>query len=105
MHGAFESYRGALITGAGGVIRIATPRGEHLGLFNGPDPAVDRILAIGDSLFGSTVTDFAANPVSVSAAGQLAIRASLSDARQLILRVDPIGGRAGLATGPSGRYN
>lgn len=91
--GSWESHRGALITRAGTVIRIATPRGGNLGLFSGPDPAADRILAIGDSLFGSTVTAFAANPVSVSAAGHLAIRASLTDGRQLILRVDPIGGQ------------
>jgi hypothetical protein len=90
---AFESYRGALISGAGGVIRIATLRSGNLGLFSGPDPVADRILAIGDPLFGSTVIDFAANPVSVSAAGHLAIRVSLKNGRQLILRVDPIGGR------------
>ncbi len=91
--GSWESHRGALITGAGEVIRIATPHGGSLGLFSGPDPTADRILAIGDSLFGSIVAEFASNQVSVSGTGHLAIRASLTDGRQLILRVDPIGGR------------
>ncbi len=90
--GAFESFRGALIAGTVAVVRIATPRGGSLGLFSGPDPSADRILAIGDSLFGSTVVDFAANPVSINAAGQVAIRASLADDRQLILRADPVDG-------------
>ncbi len=88
--GAFEAFRGALIGGAGAVVRIATPRGGSLGLFAGPDPEADRILAIGDCVFGSTVTDLAANPVSVNAFGQVAVRARLADGRQLILRADPV---------------
>jgi len=89
--GVFEACRGALITDAGAVVRIATPRGGSLGLFAGPDPEADRILALGDPLLGSTVEDFAANPVSVNAAGQVAIRVKLADGRQLILRADPVG--------------
>lgn len=88
---AFESYRGALITSAGAVVRIATPRGGSLGLFAGPDPESDRILALGDPLLGSTVADLASNPVSVNAAGHVAVRASLTDGRQLVLRADPVG--------------
>ena len=90
--GAFESYRGALIAGDGAVVRIATPAGGSLGLFSGPDPGADRILAIGDLLLGSTVEEFASNPVSVNVAGQVAIRATLADGRQLILRADPDAG-------------
>jgi len=40
-------------------------------------------------LFGSTVTDFASNPVSINAVGHVAVRASLADGRQLILRTNP----------------
>src|SRR5439155_26004137 len=87
--GAFEACRGALITTAGAVVCIATPRGGSLGLFVGPDPQADRILALGDPLLGSTVADFASNPVSVNAPGQVAIRASLVDGRQVIVRADP----------------
>ena len=89
--GAFEACRGALITSAGAVVHIATPRGGSLGLFAGPDPEADRILAIGDPLLGSIVAEFASNPVSVNAAGQVAVRARLTDGRQLILRADPVG--------------
>ena len=89
--GAFEACRGALITSAGAVVRIATPRGGSLGLFAGPDPEADRILALGDPLLGSTVAELASNPVSVNAAGQVAVRARLTDGRQLILRAEPLG--------------
>jgi len=89
--GAFETCRGALITSTGAVVSIATPRGGSLGLFAGPDPEADRILALGDPLLGSTVAELASNPVSVNAAGQVAIRARLTDGRQLILRADPVG--------------
>jgi hypothetical protein len=87
--GAFESFRGALIDGRGAVVFLGTPRRGNLGLFTGPDPDADRILGIGDDLLGSTVTDFAANPVSINAGGQLAVRVSLADGREVILRVDP----------------
>jgi hypothetical protein len=86
---AFDAYRGALITDAGAVVIIATPRGGSLGLFVGPDPDTDRILALGDVLLDSAVEDFAANPVSVGASGHVAIRASLADGRHVILRADP----------------
>lgn len=87
--GAFESYRGALIADASAVIRIATPRDGALGLFAGPNPDADRILALGDNLLGSTVTDLAANPVSMNARRQIAVRVALADGRQIILRGDP----------------
>jgi hypothetical protein len=83
--GAYESFRGVLLSGSA-VVRIATPRGGELGLFSGPDPDRDRLLAIGDPLLGSTVVDLAANPVSVDAVGHLAVRATLADGRGLILR-------------------
>ncbi|MGH2842083.1 MAG: DUF7453 family protein [Solirubrobacteraceae bacterium] len=87
--GAFEAYQGALISNGGAVVIVATPRGGSVGLFGGPDPDADRILALGDQLLGATVEDFAANPVSVNASGQVAIRANLADERQVILRADP----------------
>jgi hypothetical protein len=87
--GAFGSFRGALPLGADGVVLLATPLGGSLGLFSGPDPVRDRIVAIGDPLLGSVVSDLAANPVSSSAAGHLAVRVALIDGRETVLRVDP----------------
>lgn len=85
--GPFESCRGALIADDGAVVIIATPWDGTLGLFAGPDPKADRILAAGDPLLGSTVTELRSNPVSV-AVGHVAIAAILTDGRQVILRAD-----------------
>lgn len=86
----FESFRGALIDNAGAVLFYATPRGGQLGIYAAREAAAERLLAIGDPLFGSTVTDFALNPVSMNQAGQIAIRIGLASARQLIVRADPV---------------
>jgi hypothetical protein len=84
---AFETHRGCLVAGRT-TIRIATPRGGSLGLFAGPDPDADRVLAIGDVFDGSTVGALAANPVSVDGAGHLAIIAALADGRGAVVRAD-----------------
>lgn len=85
----FASFRGVLINNSNDIIYYATPIGGSLGVFTGLDPVRDLLLAIGSPLFGSTVTDFALNPVSINDAGQLAIRVQLADDRQFILRADP----------------
>lgn len=85
----FESFRGALINDAGTVFFYATPGGGQMGIYAGPDPVADVVLRIGDPLFGSTVVDFALNPVSINAHDQLAIRLRLANDEQRIVRVDP----------------
>jgi hypothetical protein len=84
----FESFRGALLDGAGRVVFYATPRAGTLGVYDGPEPH-DLVLGIGSQLAGSTVADFALNPVSVNDAGQLTIRVTLVDGRGMIARADP----------------
>jgi len=84
--GEFESVRGALVDGGGGVLFLATPRGGALGVY---DAMSRKILSIGDHLFGSVVTDFALNPVSINGAGQFALRLKLENQKQLIVRVTP----------------
>ncbi|MGE5413035.1 MAG: hypothetical protein ACM3NW_02590 [Syntrophomonadaceae bacterium] len=86
---AFASHRGALIAGDT-LVRIATPPGGALGLFRGPDPEADRILGIGDAALGSVVEDLAANAVSVDPVGHLALRISLEDGREAIVRTDVV---------------
>jgi hypothetical protein len=54
------------------------------GIFDGPDPVADKILATGDLLFGSTVMSFPTNylnPRGLNNAGQIIFRANLADGR------------------------
>jgi len=88
--GPFESFRGVHLNNTGRLVFYATPRGGTLGIFTGPEPRHDRVLALGLPLFGSTIEDFALNAVSINDAGQMAIRVRLADQRQFILRADPI---------------
>lgn len=86
--GPFESFRGVNLNNAGRVVFYATPRGGTLGVFSGPDPRRNGVLAMGSPLFGSTISEFALNPVSINDVGQMAIRVRLADHRQFILRAD-----------------
>ena len=85
----FESFRGALVDGSGKVVFYATPRGGTLGVYSGPDPVADRVISVGMEVLGSTVVDFALNPVSINGPGQIAVRIRLADGRQHIVRLDP----------------
>jgi hypothetical protein len=84
---SFESIRGALLDDRGRLLLIATPPNGTLGLYAGP--SYDRVFSIGDRLFGSQLVEFALNPVSINAHGDIAVRLALSDGRGLIVRVGP----------------
>ncbi|MEO8462319.1 MAG: choice-of-anchor tandem repeat NxxGxxAF-containing protein [Chloroflexota bacterium] len=86
--GAFESFRGVLLDATSGVIFHGTPKGGRLGVFSGPEPERDRLIGLGEPFDGSTIVDFALNPVSMNGVGQVALRVRLEDDRQLILRAD-----------------
>jgi hypothetical protein len=59
------------------------------GIFTGPDPASDKVIAIGDSLFGSNVTALLFGPEGLNDAGEVAFLAELGDGRIAIARADP----------------
>ena len=85
----FASIRGVNMSNGGATVFYATPPDADIGIYAGRHPVNDRIFGIGDRFRGAVVTDFVLNPVSMNDAGQLAIRAQLSDGRQFILRADP----------------
>jgi hypothetical protein len=84
--GPFESFRGSLIDGHRRVVYFATPRSGTLGIYAGPHPTTDRLLGLGDEFLGSTITEFALNPVSINQAGDIAVRVGLEDGRGVIVR-------------------
>ena len=72
------------------------------GIFTGPDPIADKIIATGDSLFGSTVT-FARTNVGettrggVNQAGQVLFTYTLADGRRGLALASPVPEPAGSA--------
>lgn len=86
---AFAGFRGVLPGPGDHCVFYASLPDGRLGIFTGPDPIHDRLLLMGEPCFGAPVSDFALNPVSVNTRGQLALRVSLSDGIELILRADP----------------
>lgn len=83
-HAGFASFRGALIADNGATAFYATPAGGTMGIYTAAD---QPLLAIGDSVRGSTVSAFVLNPVSVNRSGMLAVRLDLSDGRGVIARL------------------
>jgi len=66
--------------------------GGH-GIFTGPDPVAHKVIAAGDALDGSTVSDLTFGTFGregLNNAGQVAFRARLVDGRQGIYRADPV---------------
>jgi hypothetical protein len=58
------------------------------GIYVGTDPATDAVVAVGDSLAGSSVSLLALG--DVNDAGQIALYAKLVDGRDLVVRADPV---------------
>jgi hypothetical protein len=73
-------YRGALVDDEGRVVFYATPPGGTLGIY----ARGERVL--GGSFDGTPIREFALNPVSINAAGEVVVRVRLEDGRQLIMR-------------------
>jgi hypothetical protein len=89
------------INNGGEIVFGATLKAGGSGLFNGPDPVADRVIAIGDELFGSTVVGLilgspgtqqnTMNPRGLNNADQILFSANLADGRTVIVRADPDG--------------
>jgi hypothetical protein len=82
----FESFRGALLSDQEQLIFFATTQQGNLGIFTGPDPQQDKLLAIRDPYLDSQIAEFALNSVSINAQGQLALRLKLANGKELIVR-------------------
>jgi hypothetical protein len=91
--GNFSSFFGnATINNAGQVVFAANLADGGSGIFISQDGEVDEIIGTGDSLFGSTLSSFVANPYAgrgLNNAGQLGLAAHLADGRTVIVRADP----------------
>ena len=78
------------INDAGVVVFAAKLAGNTgFGVFTGPDPISNRVIAPGDSLDGSTVVTASVWPEAVNGNGQISFLAQLADGRFGVYRADP----------------
>jgi hypothetical protein len=63
-------------------------KGGGLGIYTGADPIANKVIALGDSLSGSTVTDLYFSNQGINDSNQFAFYARLADGRRGIFRAD-----------------
>ncbi len=91
--GPFATFGPPAINDSGTVAFQATLDAEGVGIFTGPDPVTDKVIATGDTLFGSTVTSLSFarfDNKGLNNSGQLAFFAELEDGTSGIFRADPV---------------
>ncbi|HUR54980.1 MAG TPA: choice-of-anchor tandem repeat NxxGxxAF-containing protein, partial [Gemmataceae bacterium] len=88
--GVFSQLSNPALNGHGRVAFTANLTAGGRGLFVGPDPVADRVVMLGDPLFGSTVTGLAIGPRAFNDAGQLAFYATLADGREGVFVATPV---------------
>lgn len=90
--GLFHSFELLDINNKGDIAFSATLEDTwKSGIFIGTDPVKDKVIAVGDSLFGSTVTylSFLGNK-GFNNKGQIAFIATLADGTNAVFRADPL---------------
>jgi hypothetical protein len=86
--GPFEAFTAVALDATGGLAFLAFLDGGGNGIFRGPDPVADKVVATGDELFGSTVSGVAFQRGGLNAAGEIAFSAGLADGRRVVVRAD-----------------
>jgi hypothetical protein len=86
----FSSFQRPAINNQGNLVFAATPDIGLSAIFAGPDPVADRVIGIGDLLFGSTITSINfTQETGLNNQGQFAFTASFDDGSSGIFRADP----------------
>ncbi len=88
--GLFSSFESIDINNQDTLAFSATLSTGKKGIFIGADPIADKVISVGDSLFGSTITkvDFFGDK-GLNNNGQIAFFAALADGTEGIFRADP----------------
>lgn len=93
--GPFAWFREVTMNSSGRLAFLAMLDSDIYGIFTGPDPVADKIIALGDPLFGSTVTFLGHSKQGVNDKGELAFFALLADGRGVVVVASPHGGTGG----------
>jgi hypothetical protein len=92
-NGAFERfYYTPGINDNGLVVFEGVLKSGPTGLFTGPEPSTDEIIAIGDTINGSTITAINLSPQALNNAGQITFLVQFADGTNAVYRADPSSG-------------
>lgn len=90
-HGAYRDFVGSFSLNNHGAIAFAASTDDGVdGIFTGANPKTHKVVAIGDALFGSSVTELDFFREGLNDHGQVAFVASLADGTQALVRADPV---------------
>jgi hypothetical protein len=91
--GPFNEFRFPNVNLDGSVLFEAILNGDGpttRGVYTGPNPATDKVIGPGDSLFGSTVaTTSLSNDQALNNGGEVVFQANLMDGRNVIVKATP----------------
>jgi len=89
--GPYKSLVGNVALNESGELAFAAELDDgSKGIFTGSNPQSQKVIAVGDALLGSTVTDLSFFRDGLNNEGQLAFYAALADGRLVIVRADPL---------------
>ncbi|PSB26076.1 exosortase [Chlorogloea sp. CCALA 695] len=88
--GAFSSFIDLALNDQGTVAFQAALDAGGEGIFTGSDLFADKVIATGDSLFGSTVTSLFFQNNGLNNSGQIVFTAGLADGTQGVFRAEPV---------------
>lgn len=87
--GPFDQFAAAAVNASGQVAFWARLDDWSHGIFTGPDPVADRVIATGDSLFGSVVTTLESGRHALNDGGQVAFAYQLESGESGIALATP----------------
>jgi hypothetical protein len=88
--GPFHFFGNPSINNVGSVAFVAFLDRGGSGVFTGPDPVADKVVATGDAFFGSTIVDFGVSQgLGLNDVGQIAFFARLADGTEGIYLARP----------------
>lgn len=92
--GLFSKFGVASINDGGTVAFQASLDEGGDGIFTGSNPLTDKVIKIGDFLFGSTVQEISLDKKSLNSSGQISFWAKLANGISGIFRADPEAGES-----------
>jgi hypothetical protein len=87
--GLFRRFDNLAINDSGNVVFRGILRAGGFGIYTGTNPETDKVIATGDTLHGSTVTNIEISPQAINNARQIVFYAQLANGTTGIFRAEP----------------